>query len=575
MKKRNLLLFPLLLNGLISFGQCPEITCPGNISVTNDATNCGATVTYSAPQAIDPCSSTNQTFNYTGSIQTFVVPSGVTTLEVECIGAEGGNGNQATSPAGLGAFVAGDITVTPGETLEIIVGQSGVTGTSGLHGGGGGGGTFVIRQSGNTPLVIAGGGGGGSYQASTPGFDASISTTAGAGGYTSPNIGDGGFTDNGGGGGTGAGGGGWNSSGQSNNWASGGILQGGPGGTTAYSGQGGYGGGGASYHGGGGGGGYSGGSGGTYTIGGGGGASYNTGTNQVMTAGVGSGNGQVVLTYGSSSSLTTTQLGGMASGSIFPVGTTTNTFEVNDGNGNTDQCFFDIVVLDGETPTPDVATLQDVVAACEVSTLDVPTSTDVCDGTINGISNAVFPITSTTVVVWTYEDVAGNTITQNQNVVISGLDLSLSVSGATLTSNEPGVSYQWIDCSDNSIVNGANNQNFTPSSNGDYAVIVTDGNCSDTSACESVTTVGLENNQFANGVSVYPNPNNGSFKLNFGQLIENGEVYLLDVQGRVVQSMIIENTQEVNVNNTHDAGVYLIRIATEKGQATIRVLKNK
>jgi hypothetical protein len=162
MKKRNLLLFPLLFSGLISFGQCPEITCPSNINVTNDAANCGATVSYSAPQVIDPCSSANQTFNYTGSIQTFVVPSGVTTLEVECIGAKGGNGNQASSPAGLGALAAGDIAVTPGETLEIIVGQSGVTGTSGLHGGGGGGGTFIIRQSGNTPLVIAGGGGGGS-----------------------------------------------------------------------------------------------------------------------------------------------------------------------------------------------------------------------------------------------------------------------------------------------------------------------------------------------------------------------------------------------------------------------------
>jgi hypothetical protein len=293
-----------------------------------------------------------------------------------------------------------------------------------------------------------------------------------------------------------------------------------------------------------------------------------------MTAGVGNGNGEVILTWNSSSSITTTQLAGMASGSIFPVGTTTNTFEVSDGNGNTDQCFFDIVVLDGETPTPDVATLQDVVAACEVSTLNVPTSTDVCDGAINEISNAVLPITTTTVVVWTYEDVAGNTITQNQNVVISGLDLSISVSGATLTSNESGVSYQWIDCSDNSFITGANSQNYTPLTNGDYAVIITDGNCSDTSACESVTTVGLESNQFAKNVNVYPNPNNGSFTLNFGQLIEKGEVHILDLQGRIVQSMIVESTQKVYMNNKQDAGVYLIKIATEKGQATIRVVKN-
>jgi len=574
MKKRNLLLFPLLFSSLISFGQCPEITCPSDISVSNDPGNCGATVTFTAPQTLDPCSTTTQTFSFTGSLQTFVVPAGISTLTAECTGARGGNGNQPTSPGGFGAYAAGDISVTPGETLIIIAGGTGATGTSSLHGGGGGGGSFVIRQSGNVPLVIAGGGGGGSYQASTPGFNASVTTTGGAGGYTATAPGNGGFTDNGGGGGTGAGGGGWNAAGLSNNWATGGAMQGGPGGTTSYSGQGGFGGGGASYHGGGGGGGYSGGGGGIYTVGGGGGASYNTGINQVMTAGVGNGNGQVLLTWNSSSTLTTTQIAGMASGSIFPVGTTTNTFEVNDGMGNTDQCSFNIVVLDGEAPTPDIATLADVEAVCEVTSLVEPTATDVCDGAITGVSNAILPITNNTTVIWTYEDGAGNIVTQNQNIVITGLDASVSVSGITLTANQVGATYQWIDCSDNSNVVGANAQNFTPTVNGDYAVIITDGSCSDTSTCESITTVGLDENQFVNNVSAYPNPNNGSFTLNLGQIINRGEVQLLDLQGRMIQSITIENTQEIEMNITQNPGVYIVKLSTERGNSMIRVVKN-
>jgi hypothetical protein len=43
-------------------------------------------------------------------------------------------------------------------------------------------------------------------------------------------------------------------------------------------------------------------------------------------------------------SATTTQIAGLASGSTFPVGTTTNTFRVTDGAGNTAQCSFKVTV---------------------------------------------------------------------------------------------------------------------------------------------------------------------------------------------------------------------------------------
>ena len=43
--------------------------------------------------------------------------------------------------------------------------------------------------------------------------------------------------------------------------------------------------------------------------------------------------------------------GGLASGSCFPVGTTTNNFEVTDNSGNTSSCSFTITVNDTEPPT--------------------------------------------------------------------------------------------------------------------------------------------------------------------------------------------------------------------------------
>jgi hypothetical protein len=241
-------------------------------------------------------SQTVETFNYTGAIQTYTVPAGVISVTIKAWGAQGGDGNSGSSSAGgKGAYVSGEFSVSPGETLTLIVGGTGVDGINNLEGGGGGGGSYAIRDIGYAPLIIGAGGGGGSYQPGTLGEGGQSTTSAGGGGYTPAIHGNGGFSANGNGGGTGSGGGGWNTNGTSNIWATGGTMQGGAGGLSTYV-DGGFGGGGAGYHGGGGGGGYTGGGGGLYTVGGGGGGSYNIGTNQNNTSGVQSGNGLVTIT---------------------------------------------------------------------------------------------------------------------------------------------------------------------------------------------------------------------------------------------------------------------------------------
>ncbi|WP_338763754.1 BspA family leucine-rich repeat surface protein [Bernardetia sp. ABR2-2B] len=67
---------------------------------------------------------------------------------------------------------------------------------------------------------------------------------------------------------------------------------------------------------------------------------------------------------------------------------------------------------------PVVPTLADVTAQCSVASIPAPTTSDNCDGTLTGTTTQTFPITSSTTVVWTFTDVAGNSITANQNVII-------------------------------------------------------------------------------------------------------------------------------------------------------------
>jgi hypothetical protein len=59
------------------------------------------------------------TFSYTGSLQTYTVPAGVTQIRLECWGAQGSGGN-----GGNGGYARGDMNVTPGQVLNVYVGTT-------------------------------------------------------------------------------------------------------------------------------------------------------------------------------------------------------------------------------------------------------------------------------------------------------------------------------------------------------------------------------------------------------------------------------------------------------------------
>lgn len=474
------------------------------------------------------------TFNYTGSVQTYTVPAGISSINIVASGAQGGG---YVSGGGLGATMDGDYAVTPGQTLYIVVGQQGLLQVGGNYqnSSGGGGGSFVYDAS-NTLFVAAGGGGGMCNYTGSPALHAgahgSITTSGGSNTYgqylggTGGNGGAAGLWSStpcaGGGAGwlTGGGGpyGGMNASGS---WAGGApFCGGGGGGCGGYGGYGGGGGGGNHYGGGGGGGGYSGGGGATDPDHGGGGGSYSIGTNQNNVGGNHTGDGVVVIT---------------------------------------NNCAATII-------TPDVPTLADATGDCSV-TPGTPTASNNCGLSVNGTPDVTFPVTAygTTVVTWTYDDGLGNTTTQTQNVVVNGPNASVTQSGATLTADLAGATYQWIDCATGFSIAGATNQSFTPTPvTGNYAVIVTANGCSDTSSCYLVDYTGL-NEQVLSDLVIYPNPStNGYFSIQSNAVIS--AVRLFDITGRELPCSY--NTQQHSVETSvQEAGTYFLHIQSPAGTA--------
>jgi hypothetical protein len=249
------------------------------------------------------------TFTYTGGLQSWSVPAGVTSANFDVLGASGGSLPGTGQPVGgLGGETKGTLSVSPGDLYFIYVGGKGTNQSSsatasqagGFNGGAAGGGPAIgsagagasggwasdVRSGGSlsSRLLVAGGGGGAASAGTSP-----VTTgNGGAGGGTTGGNGNGEAIASGAGGTPSAGG----AAGAGGSAAgTGGVLGAGGAGGVALSA--------------GGGGGYYGGGGGGFdpTTGaygpGGGGSSHTAPTvaNAVLTSGIQSGNGQVVITY--------------------------------------------------------------------------------------------------------------------------------------------------------------------------------------------------------------------------------------------------------------------------------------
>ena len=123
---------------------------------------------------------------------------------------------------------------------------------------------------------------------------------------------------------------------------------------------------------------------------------------------------------------TTTQTVGSASGSIFSVGTTTNTFRATDFSGNSTTCSFTITVTDAQAPTwsacPANISVSTSPTTCDaVVTWTAPTASDNC-GVISSsgspASGSTFAL-GTTTVTFTAADAGGNTGTCAFTVTVS------------------------------------------------------------------------------------------------------------------------------------------------------------
>lgn len=156
---------------------------------------------------------------------------------------------------------------------------------------------------------------------------------------------------------------------------------------------------------------------------------------------------------------------------------------------------------------------------------------------------------------------------------------SLSGVTAAFTNQSTGAySYSW-NFGDASPTNNTQNPTHVYTTNGTYTITLTvTGECGTDTYTQviTITQVGVQDEDIANTLSIYPNPNNGQFTVSF----ESGEakdvtVSLSDVAGRVITSVEQKNvtsfSQQMGSEELAD-GVYFVNITTNEGVVTRKIV---
>lgn len=158
------------------------------------------------------------------------------------------------------------------------------------------------------------------------------------------------------------------------------------------------------------------------------------------------------------------------------------------------------------------------------------------------------------------------------NLTVNNPNVNVTQSGPTLTAAASGATYQWLDCANGQPVAGATSQSYTALVDGNYAVVVTQNGCTDTSNCFLAMVGGIEEGTWSD-LSVYPNPTDGTLNISLGHNIPEFTVELMNNLGQVVYRRQYTQSSLVSMEMNTAPGVYYLRISADGEQITLPISK--
>ncbi len=261
----------------------------------------------------------------------------------------------------------------------------------------------------------------------------------------------------------------------------------------------------------------------------------------------------------------------------------------NDGNGNyellIDSVFTDVAYSSIATGNLDTDTLNEVVylgrKEHNYSTKSVVKIHQVI-GLANTGSESIYACDAYT---WNNDSIYSTTgsytflFTNQQgcdslatlNLTIGTLETVISFTNDTIAPTFTGDTYQWIDCDNDIPLVNETASIFIPTTNGSYALIMTQGNCSDTSNCVLITHLSIDENH-TKKVSLSPNPSSEYITIQTPNS-ELTKLTVLNLEGKTMFSSIkVKNLNTFNIAHL-PKGIYFVRLETENQIETLKFIK--
>lgn len=149
------------------------------------------------------------------------------------------------------------------------------------------------------------------------------------------------------------------------------------------------------------------------------------------------------------------------------------------------------------------------------------------------------------------------------DLTITDIDNTVSLSDGVMTSQNSAGAYQWIDCDNgDNPIDGEDSQSFTPSESGNYAVVLTNEGCNETSECTSIVVTGIEEISGEMTPLIFPNPSTGLITVELLGSSENS-ITVFNVLGELVyqESGISEGLHRFTL--VESAGLYTVEIISQ------------
>lgn len=150
------------------------------------------------------------------------------------------------------------------------------------------------------------------------------------------------------------------------------------------------------------------------------------------------------------------------------------------------------------------------------------------------------------------------------NLTLDTVNINVSRVGLDLIANQAGANYQWLDCNNNyAVITAASSKVFTPIQNGSYAVEVDLNNCKDTSICETILNVGIEEFSTTSTLIIFPNPASDYMMIESEISNVNNRIKVFDITSKLIlEHQMKSNKEQIDISKLNN-GLYFIQLGSD------------